>query len=70
MTIETKYSIDQTVYKLYENKVQPFVVKEIQTSTHDSNRIPAIKYKLRDLEQFWIPEEHLFPTKEALIESL
>lgn len=69
MTITTKFSIDGTVYKFYNNKIEPFVVESIRTTTNSHNQ-SVIEYGLRGIDQFWINEKDCFSSREELIKSL
>lgn len=77
MTIETKYSIGDSVYLIAGTVVAFCTVKAIRVIVYrfkiyetqkDMDKIQIV-YELNELEKE-VLESNLFPTKEALIESL
>lgn len=77
MTIETRYGLGDTVFSLVSHKIESHVINSIKLSVnYHGDGKSVIRYRLRgdgtsrQSEQWWVEEKNLFPTKEALIQSL
>ena len=71
MTINTKYSIGDIVYSMYDNKVICEHITSIITETvkdHKGNLVTEIKYKTNNSR--YIKEDKVFYTKENLLKTL
>lgn len=68
MTITTKYSPDQLVWFLYQNKVISGEIQYVYTKGYPNNS-PDIWYELKNRSGNF-NENDLFPSKEALLQSL
>lgn len=70
MIIKTKYSVDDTVYFIHENKIQMGEVLQIDVILNGYPVWIWIRYQIKGMERFWIEERGVFATKEDLIASL
>lgn len=83
MTIESKYNIGDTVYIIYENKIQQVLITRItininpKTTFYNPKDIrTTVLYSTKKLNSGnWtdfgsIPEKDIFKTKEELLASL
>ena len=73
MKIETKYSLNDTVYLLADSAIWTGVIIEIRVTTNNSYTIVTfnVKCSLPKPENFYsLKEDRLFKTKEGLIASL
>lgn len=77
MIIETKYSVGETVWSVSGHKIESHIINSIKVSVnYHGDKVNNIRYRIKgegtDTQalQRWVNENHLFPTKEALIASL
>lgn len=77
MTIETKYNIGDEVWGIFRNKAKCKTINNIRTFgdlriTDECGRIFDVKIKIEYLflNDEWVGEESLYPTKEELLKSL
>lgn len=68
MTITTKYSPDDDVWFLYQNRVVSGQIQYVYTKGKPTNE-PDITYELKGRTGIY-KETDLFSTKEALLQSL
>lgn len=67
MTIETKYSIGDAVYILYNNSIQKSTIKRIDISRNIANAFNFTYYFIANFSDRTFKESELFPTKEDAI---
>lgn len=78
MEFKTKYSINDVLYFMYDNKIVRDVVCGIRLEClrdDEVNNAIGVAYSLdgfeyRDKDYEWLDESELFATKEELIKSL
>lgn len=73
MNIQTKYNIDDKVYRLEDRKIREYSIRGFEISKTDRNSTINIWYKIFcDLPytEKIVNENDIFPTKEAVIEDL
>jgi hypothetical protein len=68
MKIETKYNPTDTVWIMYDNKPQQAYVQMVITNTPE-NGLTKTCYALHGIAGY-PNEDEMFPTKEALLQSL
>ena len=67
MTIETKYNVGQKVWILHRNTIREETVIEIKIEVNKRGKAEII-YDIRYMED--VSESELFPSKQALLDSL
>jgi hypothetical protein len=70
MTIETKFNTHDTVWLLSSNRVMSGTVCkiEITRTDHDTHEVYSVRMDDSKVHQFHV--NYLFPSKQALLESL
>lgn len=77
MTIETRYSINDIVWTMHKERPYPFKVRQVEVTINKWNMFggKTESYFLADgntafCHHEWYPSHKIFPTKEALLQSL
>lgn len=71
MTIETKFNFNDTVWFIQDNKVQSAVIIKMEidiTKEHGNHETCTLRLATGNATSFHV--NHLFPTKQALLDSL
>jgi len=72
MIIETKYDVGSEVWFMHQNKITSryiYSVEPIACNTYDRGISIKARYRLEESGQY-LSDNDLFPSKEALLQSL
>ena len=74
MTIETKYNIGDEVFAMPYRSIGRFPIKDIRIKREIEKKFCIKPYEWTTIEYLvddeWLNEDQLFPTKEELLKSL
>lgn len=69
MTVETKFSIGDTVFFMWNNEVSSGTISAllVNKSSHELTTTYVIPYRFNTVN---LPEDKIFPSKEELLQNL
>jgi len=70
MKVETKYSTNQKVYFMHENRIKSSEIAVININIVANTNTTEIKYKVFNLHNFFLLEKEIFSSKEELLNYL
>ena len=70
MKVKTKYSTNQKVYFMHENRIKSSEIAVIDINIVANTNTTEIKYRVFNLPNFFLLEKEVFSSKEELLNHL